>query len=131
MREEHNHNGDEQSQVPVEVVAFVHAINAGESDALLTLFAERTLINDEGREYWNTPGVCTWANRIVVVQRLAIEPGAAVTNVDQVALTATVDGAFDKRGMPDPLIVSIYFSLRHGKIVQLVILRQEPAAADE
>jgi hypothetical protein len=33
---------------------------------------------------------------------------------------------YDKRGLPDPLVLAFYFSAHEDKIVQLIILRNEP-----
>jgi hypothetical protein len=37
--------------------------------------------------------------------------------------TAIVDGNYDKRGLPDPLVLAFYFIARSDSIVQLIILR--------
>ena len=39
------------------------------------------------------------------------------------------DGAFDKSALPDELVLSNYFSVRDGRIVSLVVVRDEPAAS--
>jgi len=36
-----------------------------------------------------------------------------------------MDGTYDKTGLPDPLILSFYFSLRGDQITQLIILRNQ------
>ena len=38
-------------------------------------------------------------------------------------ITANVDGNYDKRGLPDPLVLAFYFSAQSDLIVQLIILR--------
>jgi hypothetical protein len=37
--------------------------------------------------------------------------------------TADVDGNYDKRGLPDPLVLAFYFTAHNNLIVQLIILR--------
>ena len=37
--------------------------------------------------------------------------------------TANVDGNYDKRGLPDPLVLAFYFTAQSDLIVQLIILR--------
>jgi len=39
---------------------------------------------------------------------------------------AAVDGDFDKRGLPEPLMVSFYFRPTRGSSPQMLILRHEP-----
>ena len=38
-------------------------------------------------------------------------------------VTANVDGNYDKRGLPDPLVLTLYFTPQSELIVQLIILR--------
>ena len=38
-------------------------------------------------------------------------------------VSANVDGNFDKRGLPDPLVLAFYFTPNDDRIVQLIILR--------
>jgi hypothetical protein len=38
-------------------------------------------------------------------------------------VTANVDGNYDKRGLPDPLVLAFYFTAKSDLIVQLIILR--------
>jgi len=38
-------------------------------------------------------------------------------------VTANIDGDFDKRGLPDPLVLAFYFTPHDDQIVQLIILR--------
>ena len=50
-----------------------------------------------------------------------------VTNVinhhSNFIVTANVDGNYDKRGLPDPLVLAFYFTAQSDLIVQLIILR--------
>ncbi len=40
-------------------------------------------------------------------------------------VTANIDGNYDKRGLPDPLVLAFYFSAHGHQIVQLMILRNQ------
>jgi len=42
-----------------------------------------------------------------------------------VTVHAVMDGTYDKTGLPDPLILSFYFSLRDDRITQLIILHNK------
>ena len=37
------------------------------------------------------------------------------------------DGTFDKTNLPQELILTNYFSIRDGKIVSLIVIRNTPA----
>jgi hypothetical protein len=47
---------------------------------------------------------------------------------DHVALKAEVDGDFDKKGLPSPLVLAFYFSVSGGKISALVIVNNKTAS---
>jgi hypothetical protein len=115
-----------EMNLPKPVAAFIVAANAGDLDALVATFAEHAMVNDQLREYWNRPAIAAWARREIIGQRLCVEVHKAVLNHDQTVVEAHVDGNFDKRGLPDPLVVTFYFSTRDDHVVQLVILRNEP-----
>jgi hypothetical protein len=112
-------------ELPEPIATFVHAIAGGNRELLLALFADRALVNDDLREYRGAAAIGDWADQHVLAQRLRIAVHDLVADGDQITLRATVDGDFDKRGLPDPLVLSFYFSVREGRIVQLVILRNE------
>jgi hypothetical protein len=112
--------------LPEPVAAYVRATNAGDLDALLETFADHALVNDQLREYWDKPAITAWAAREIIDQHLTMQVQNVVTNNGQIVVTAIVDGSFDKRGLPEPLVVTFYFSVRGDKILQLVILRKEP-----
>jgi hypothetical protein len=38
------------------------------------------------------------------------------------------DGDFDKTNLPDELILTNYFTIRDGKIVSLIVIRNTPVA---
>jgi hypothetical protein len=40
-------------------------------------------------------------------------------------VTAHVNGSFDRRGLPDPLVLTFYFFASTDRIVLLIILRNE------
>jgi hypothetical protein len=43
-----------------------------------------------------------------------------------VAVAAKVDGNYDKTNLPDPLILSFYFTLSGDKIATLIIVFNKP-----
>ncbi len=71
--------------------------------------------------------ISTWASGEVIGQRLVMQVRRAVTHSEQTVVTATVDGSFDKRrSLPDPLVVTFYFSVRNRfQLVPLLVLRND------
>lgn len=115
------------AELPSPVAAFVRATNAGDPAALVATFADHAMVNDQLQEYWGKPAIAGWASTQIIGQRLVICVQKAVRNRDHTVVEAVVDGNFDKRGLPDPLVVTFYFSAGEGRLVQLVILRKEVA----
>jgi hypothetical protein len=113
------------SELPPPVAAFVQAVNAGDLDALVRAFADHALVNDQLHEYWDRPAIAEWAARDVIGQQLTMGVRSVVRNHEQCAVEAVVSGSFDRRGLPDPLVVTFYFSTHDREVVQLLILRNE------
>ncbi|MBX3197841.1 MAG: nuclear transport factor 2 family protein [Labilithrix sp.] len=114
-------------QLPAPVAAAIDAVNAGDASALLALFAEDAMVNDQLREHWGRATIAGWIARDVVGQRLSMRIGRVRNNHAHAVVEATVDGDFERRGLPDPLVVTFYFSVHAGQIDQLLILRNEPS----
>ena len=45
----------------------------------------------------------------------------------QTIVRGRYDGEYDKTDLPDELILTNYFSVRDGKIVSLIVIRNTPA----
>ena len=115
------------TRLPEPVAAFVSAVNARDVAAVVESFADGALVNDELQEHWGRQAVTEWASRQIVGLGLSIDVHRVVHNGDHTVVAGNVDGSFDKRGLPDPLVLTFYFSSSGGKLVQLLILRNEPA----
>jgi ketosteroid isomerase-like protein len=115
----------EGSALPAPVAAFVDATNGHDQEGLLSTFAEHALVNDQLRDYWGRQAVFDWAIQDIIGENLTMEIVECVRHYENVVFTAAVDGDFDKRGLPDPLVLSFYFTVVGDKIVQLIILRNK------
>jgi hypothetical protein len=106
--------------LPPLVAAYVKATNSVDLDRLMARVAEDALVNDQLRDYWGKPAIREWAKRDIIGEKLTMK---LVNHYGNFIVTADVDGAFDKRGLPDPLVLAFYFTAHGGLIVQLNILR--------
>ena len=109
--------------LPEPVAAFVRAVNAGDVEALVGTFASHALVNDQLHEYWDTDAIASWAARDVVGVRLSMRIRNAIIHHAQTVVTAEVEGEFDRRGLPEPLVLTFYFSSHDDRLIQLLILR--------
>ena len=108
--------------LPPFVAAFVEATNSGDIARLLATFAEDALINDQLRDYCGKSAIREWAERDIVVEQLAMMVTKVIKHYGHLIVTANVDGNYDKRGLPDPLVLAFYFTKHPNLIVQLIIL---------
>ena len=121
----------QRPEVPFVVERFLDAVNHGNLPALMQCFADEALVNDELVEYFGRERIRGWGGRHVIGRKLALHAVSCVVSLERAIVTAQVTGEFDVRGLPDPLVLSLYFSLVGDKISQLVILQnlgQDPSA---
>jgi hypothetical protein len=109
--------------LPPLVAAFVDATNSFDLERLLVNFADDALVNDQLRDYWGKTAIRGWAERDIIGERLTIAVTEVAKHYDNFIVTADIDGNFDRRGLPDPLILAFYFTLHNDLIIQLIILR--------
>ena len=109
--------------LPPLVATYIEATNSFDLERLITTFAEDALVNDQLRDYWGKPAIREWAKRDIVGERLTMNVTKVIKHYGNFIVTANADGNYDKRGLPDPLVLAFYFTVRSDLIVQLIILR--------
>jgi hypothetical protein len=115
--------GEVTTELPPLVAAYIRATNLRDLDALLATFVDDALVNDQLTDYWGKDAIAAWAARDIVGEQMSLSVVKAVQHYGHSIITAHVDGQFDKRGLPNPLVLAFYFSTYDDKIVQLIILR--------
>jgi hypothetical protein len=63
----------------------------------------------------------------LVGDKVTMDVQEVVDHHGDIIVRAAYDGDYDKTNLPDPLILSNYFSIRDGKIVSLVVLHNTPS----
>jgi ketosteroid isomerase-like protein len=109
--------------LPPLIAAFVEATNSSDLERLMVTFSDDALVNDQLRDYWGKAAIRDWAERDIIGERLTIAVTKVVKHYDNFIVTADIDGNFDKRGLPDPLVLAFYFTPHNDLIIQLIILR--------
>jgi hypothetical protein len=109
--------------LPPLVAAFVAAVNSFDLERIMATFADDALVNDQLRDYWGRAAIRLWVERDIIGEGLTIAVTKVVKHYDNFIVTANIDGNFDKRGLPDPLILAFYFTPRTDLVIQLIILR--------
>jgi len=106
----------------------VAAVNAFDEDAIVATFADDALVNDARREFWGIEAIRRWVARELVGDRVTMAVTEVIEHHGEVIVRARYDGDFDKTNLPDELILTNYLTVRDGKIVSLIVIRNTPAA---
>lgn len=109
------------------VAAYIDAVNAFDTDAAVANFAADAYINDASREFRGTDAIRGFVAKEMVGEHVTMEVIEVLDNHGDTIVRATYDGDYDKAGLPDPLILTNYFSLRDEKIVSLVTILVKPS----
>ena len=118
-----HYSSDEPTTLPPLVAALVEATNSYDLERLMATFADDALVNDQLRDYWGKAAIRRWAERDIIGERLTIAVTKVVKHYDNFIVTANIDGNFEKRGLPDPLVLALYLTPHTDLIIQLIILR--------
>jgi hypothetical protein len=105
----------------------ITAVNALDEDAIVATFADDALVNDAHREFWGTEAIRRWVAKEMVGDKVTINVTEVIDHHGQTIVRGRYDGEYDKTNLPDKLILTNYFTVRDGKIVSLVVIRNTPA----
>lgn len=106
-------------QLPQPIETHFHATNSDDPTAFLSVFAEDAVVFDAGIEYHGKAAIKEWSDREYFGVSLRLEVTNAVTNANEIVVTARSDGDYDKTGLPDPLYLDFHFTLEGDKITCL------------
>jgi hypothetical protein len=108
------------------VADHVAAVNAFDEDAIVATFADDALVNDAHREFWGSAAIRRWVAREMVGDKVTIEATEVIDHHGDTIVRGRYDGEYDKTSLPDELILTNYFTVRNGKIVRLIVIRNTP-----
>ena len=110
------------------VAEHLAAVNACDEDAIVATFAGDALVNDAHREFWGAEAIRRWVAREMVGDRVSIEVTEVTDHYGDTIVRGRYDGTYDKTNLPDEIILTNYFTVRDGKIVSLIVIRNAPAS---
>ena len=114
--------------LPPVLAEFIATVNTFDEDAIVATFASGALVNDVHREFWGTEAIRRWVAREIVGDRVTIAVTEVLDHHGDTIVRGRYDGDYDKANLPDPLILTHYFTVRDGKVVTLIIIRNTPAS---
>jgi hypothetical protein len=104
-------------KLPEPIAAYFAATNAHNVDAMLALFAESAMVQDEGQERRGLAAIREWMEEAIRKYRFTVEvTGVAEANGSPV-VTGRVSGTFPG----SPVDLRHFFTLAGGKITHLEI----------
>jgi hypothetical protein len=113
--------------LPPAISHFIEAMNRFDGAALLEPFLDDALVNDNKREFWGKAAIQKFADRELIGDKVTMAVTEVYDHYGQIIVSAKVDGEYDKTNLPDPLILTFYFTLHGDKIATLFILYNKPA----
>jgi hypothetical protein len=109
------------------VAEHIAAVNEQDFDAIMATFAEDAYVNDARREFAGLEAIGRWVAKEMVGDSITIDVREVLGHHGDTIVRGAYDGTFDKTSLPDEIVLSNYFSVRDGKIVSLVVIRNQPA----
>jgi hypothetical protein len=100
----------------------IAAVNAFDVDAVMATFADDALVNDNHREFWGADAIRAWVEKEIVGDHVTLDVAEVIEHHGDTYVRARYDGDYDKTNLPDPLILTNYFSVREGRIVRLYVI---------
>ena len=106
----------------------IAAVNRFDLEAILATFAPDALVNDARREFRGAAAIRAWVAKEMVGDRVTIAVTEVVEHHGETIVRGRYDGLFDRSKLPAELILTNYFRVRDGKIVELFIIFNTPLA---
>jgi len=114
--------------LPQVIQDHIAACRRRDVEAFMATLAPGALVNDIRREFLGHQAIRTWADTEIFAPKVTLEIEAAFEHFAGWIVRFRVDGEFDKSNLPDPLILTYYFTLEDDRICQLIILHNAAVA---
>lgn len=108
-----------KSKLPKLVETYVRAINDRNPAAFESAFAPDAVVKDVGRELRGLTAISDWAKNEIFAVNVTMELLHVAGRDGQTVITAKIDGAFDRTGLPDPLVMEHQITIAGDKITAL------------
>jgi len=115
------------AELPPVVAEYIAAVNAFDTDRIVSTFAPDAFVNDNRREIWGTEAIRTFVSKEFVGDHVTMEVREVIDHYGDVIVRAKFDGTYDKTNLPDELVMTSYFAIRDGKITSLTVIFNQPS----
>jgi hypothetical protein len=114
--------------LPPVIEQHIAAVNAGDLDALTATFADDAYVVTQA-EARGVEAVLALLAREFIDDRVTLELREVIDHQGDFIVRTKYEGTYDKTNLPDPLIMTNYFSLRDSKIITLAVIFTPPSGA--
>jgi hypothetical protein len=107
--------------LPPVIAEAIAAINASDLDAAAATFADDAYLTTQ----WEARGieaVRALLGKEFIDDHVTLDVLEVIDHHGDFIVRTKYDGTYDKTNLPDPLIMTNYFSLRGGKIITLAVV---------
>jgi hypothetical protein len=105
--------------LPLPAAAYVQAVNHHDADGFMTLFTDRSTVDDNGRQFRGRKEIQAWSDREVFGASVTLEVLEVADRNGAIVVTTEVDGNFDRTGLPDPVVIDHHIVAEGRKIIVL------------
>ncbi len=113
--------------LPPVIEEHVAAVNAGDVDALTATFSDDAYVAAQA-EARGIEAVRALLTKEFIDDHVTLKVRDVIDHRGDFIVRTEYDGTYDKTNLPDPLIMTNYFSLRDGKIITLAVISTPPSA---
>lgn len=113
---------DVTDALPKVVKDHLDAYNENNPEKFMEAFAPDALLNDAKREFLGHESIRAWADKEIFGDHVTVKVEKAYEQYGDIVVRCRVDGTFDKSKLPNPLVLTYYFSIRNEKITRLVVI---------
>ena len=113
---------DVTTALPRVIAAHIAAHNDHDPEAFMATLAPDALVNDAKREFLGHEAIRAWADKEIFGDNVTLDVQQAYEHYGDMILRCRASGDFDKTNLPDPLILTYYFSIRDDRITQAIVI---------
>jgi len=113
--------------LPTVIAEHIRAVNAFDTEAVVSTFAGDAYVNDNRREINGTEAIRRWVAKELVADRVTMQVRKVRHHHGEIIVDALYEGNFDKTNLPPQVVLTNYVRVKDGKIVSLSIIFNRPS----
>ena len=116
-------------KLPAVIESFIKATNEHDGHAFISVFTDDALVNDFARNFWGKEQIRNWADKEMIEPKVTFEADDIIEHYGDFFITSLTDGNYDKSKSPDPTYLDYFFTVKNGKIVKMIVIKNKEKCA--